>query len=51
MYGLKSLRGECHRINRRPEPFWLMVAIFSHYWYSRSRPEKASAIFCLKELK
>lgn len=50
MYGLKSLRGEYHHIKRSPKAFWLMVAILSHYLYTHHRPEKSSAIFCVKEL-
>ena len=48
MYGPKSLRGEYHRIKRDPRAFWLLVSLGAHYLHTRTRPEKAAAIFCVK---
>ena len=49
MYGPKSLRGEYHMIKRNPRAFWLLVSLMGHYLRTRTRPEKAAAIFCVKE--
>jgi hypothetical protein len=51
MYGPKKLRGEYHRIKWQPRVFWVMVSLFCHYAYTRTRPEKAAAIFCVKEIR
>ena len=50
MYGPKSWRGEYHRIKYQPRPFWVLLSIAAHYLYTRSHPEKAAAIFCVKDL-
>lgn len=50
MYGLKSLRGETHNLKIRPKVLGGLIAEMSHYSYTRTRPEKAAAIFCVKEL-
>jgi SAM-dependent methyltransferase len=50
MYGPKSLRGEYHKIKHQPRAFWLLVSFLGHYFYTHSHPEKAAAIFCVKEL-
>ncbi len=50
MYGLSALRGEYHHIKYRPKSFWLLAAFLSHYVYAHRRPEKSSAIFCVKNL-
>jgi SAM-dependent methyltransferase len=51
MYGPKSWRGEYHRIKYQPRPFWVILSMLAHYLYTRSRPEKAAAIFCVKNLE
>jgi len=50
MYGPKSLRGEYHRVKYQPRVFWVLVTLLLHYLYTRTHPEKAAAIFCVKEL-
>lgn len=50
MYGPKSLRGEYHRILRQPRPVWLLISFLGHFLHTRSRPERAAAIFCVKDL-
>ncbi len=50
LYGPKRLRGEYHRIKYQPRPFWLLVSLFLHYASTRTHPEKAAAIFCVKDL-
>jgi hypothetical protein len=48
MYGPKWLRGEYHHIKYQPRPFWLLVSMFGHWTQTRTHPEKAAAIFCIK---
>ncbi len=50
LYGPKGLRGEYHRVKYQPRVFWVMVSLLAHYVHTRSHPEKAAAIFCLKRL-
>lgn len=51
MYGPKAWRGEYHRINRQPRAIWVMISLTAHYLQTRTRPEKAAAIFCVKNLQ
>ena len=48
MYGPKGLRGEYHRVKYQPRPFWVIVSMLGHYFHTRTHPEKAAAIFCVK---
>jgi len=50
MYGPKKWRGEYHRVKYQPQPFWVLLSMAAHYAHTRSRPEKAAAIFCVKDL-
>jgi SAM-dependent methyltransferase len=50
LLGLKSLRGEYHQIKYEPRVFWALVSMLTHCLYTRARPEKAAAIFCVKAL-
>jgi len=50
MYGPKSLRGEYHRIKYQPRAFWALVSVLGHCLQTRTHPEKAAALFCVKEL-
>jgi SAM-dependent methyltransferase len=50
MYGPKTWRGEYHRIKYQPRPFWVLLSMLTHHLYTRSRPEKSAAIFCVKDL-
>jgi len=49
MYGPKVMRGDYHRIKWPPRAFWVLVSMLAHYVWTRKRPEKAAAIFCVKE--
>ncbi|HEY5912163.1 MAG TPA: class I SAM-dependent methyltransferase [Verrucomicrobiae bacterium] len=49
MYGPKSLRGAYHRIQCRPRPLWSIISILLHFVSTRNCPEKAAAIFCVKD--
>jgi len=50
VYGYKSLRGETHNLRYKPKIFWGVVSLLSHYFYTRSHPEQAAAILCIKEI-
>ena len=50
MYGPQQWRGEYHRIKYHPRPGWVILSILAHYLHTRSHPEKAAAIFCVKDL-
>jgi len=49
-YGHKSLRGEYHRLKGRPKIFWAVVSLLSQALITRRRPEKAAAIYCVKNV-
>lgn len=49
LLGLKSLRGEYHRLKRKPRFFWAFIALLTHLLWTRNHPEKAAAILCVKE--
>ncbi|MBI1841002.1 MAG: class I SAM-dependent methyltransferase [Verrucomicrobia bacterium] len=51
MLGPKNLRGEFHRINRRPRALWGLVSLFQQLTAIRQDPESAAAILCWKDLK
>jgi hypothetical protein len=46
--GPKALRGEGHILKKRPAIFWGMVSWLCQVLWSRSHPEQAAAIFCVK---
>jgi len=50
MLGPKSLRGEYHRLKRRPLAFWGAVSLISQVLWVHHCPEKAAAIFCVKDV-
>jgi len=50
MNGPKSIRGEYHRIKYQPRAFWALYSILAHFLHTRAHPEKAAAIFCVKDL-
>lgn len=50
MYGPKSLRGEYHLIIKKPRAFWTLVSLSLHYLDTLNHPEKAAALFCVKEV-
>ena len=49
-YGHRSLRGEYHRLRGRPKIFWAAVSLVSQALIARHRPEKAAAIYCVKQV-
>jgi SAM-dependent methyltransferase len=49
-YGHKALRGEYHRLKGRPKVFWAVVSTLSQVLVARRRPEKAAAIYCVKDV-
>jgi hypothetical protein len=48
--GPKKLRGEYHAIKGRPRSFWSIISLLAHFMWTRTHPEKAAAILCVKEL-
>jgi hypothetical protein len=48
--GPKAYRGEYHAITRKPRLFWAIASIAQHFLRTRSHPEEAAAIFCIKTL-
>lgn len=48
--GPKGLRGEYHRLKRRPEALWGLVSLALHCCYSRWAPSAAAAILCVKKM-
>jgi predicted TPR repeat methyltransferase len=50
MLGPKSLRGEYHKLKRRPAIFWGLVSTMDQMLWVHRRPEKAAAILCVKTL-
>lgn len=47
-YGHKTLRGEYHRLKKRPKIFWGVVSLLSQL-YVRHRPDQAAALYCVKD--
>jgi hypothetical protein len=50
LLGPKSLRGEYHKLKRRPAVFWGMVSFVSQCAWARHHPDRAAAILCVKNL-
>ncbi len=50
MLGPKGLRTERYALTRRPAALWSMFGLVSDIFWTRSRPEKAAAILCVKSL-
>lgn len=48
LLGPKGLRGEQHVLKGSPKIFWGLVSLLGHIFWTRSRPEKAAAILCIK---
>ncbi len=46
--GPKPLRGEYHRLKRKPEALWGLVSLAGHFCHTRWAPSKAAAILCVK---
>ena len=50
LLGPKKLRGEYHRLKRRPDVLWGLVSLAGQLFWSRRHPQDAAAILCVKEL-
>ena len=50
MHGPKGLRGEKAALKYWPRPFWSLVSVAAHYFYTRQQAEKAYSIFCVKKI-
>ena len=50
LLGPKTLRGEYHRLKRRPDVFWGLVSLAGQIFWSRRHPQDAAAILCVKEI-
>lgn len=46
--GPKSLRGEYHKLKKAPAWFWGIVSLLGHVIYTRTTPERAAALLCVK---
>lgn len=49
-YGHKSLRGEYHQLKHRPKVFWAVISLLSQACIARHHPEKAAAIYCVRDV-
>jgi len=49
-HGPKILRGEYHQSRFLPREVAGLLSIVGHFLYTRSHPEKASALLCIKEI-
>jgi SAM-dependent methyltransferase len=50
LLGPKSLRGEYHRLKRRPDFFWGLVSLAGQCFWSKCHPQDAAAILCVKKI-
>lgn len=50
LLGPKKLRGEYHRLKRRPDVFWGLVSLAGQIFWSKRHPQDAAAILCVKEM-
>ena len=50
LLGPKSLRGEYHRLKRRPDVIWGLVSLAGQCVWSKRHPDTAAAILCVKNL-
>jgi len=50
MYGPKWIRGEYANVKYRPRALWVLISISCHYLRTRRHPEKAAAIYCVRDL-
>jgi hypothetical protein len=51
MHGHKFFRGEHHEHRFHPRSLSGVASQMSHYLYTRSHPEKAAAILCVKSVR
>ena len=50
LLGPKKLRGQYHRLNRRPDIFWGMVSFAGQVLWSKYHPQNAAALLCVKNI-
>ena len=50
LLGPKSLRGEYHRLKRRPAVLWGVLSLLGHFLWTGRKPERAAAILCVKTI-
>ena len=50
LLGPKPLRGEYHKLTRRPEIFWGLISLLGDLLYTQYVPSKAAAMLCYKKL-
>ena len=50
MHGHRFLRGEQHRHRFRPRILSGLLSVLTHYLYTRSHPEHAAALLCIKDV-
>ena len=50
MYGPKCIRGEYANVKYRPRALWVLISMSCHYLHTRTHPEKAAAIYCVKDV-
>jgi hypothetical protein len=50
LLGPKRLRGEYHVLKKKPRVFWGLISFIGHFVWTRSHPENAAAILCVKAL-
>lgn len=50
LLGPKKLRGEYHRLKRRPDFFWGLISLAGQLFWSKRHPKDAAAILCVKEM-
>jgi SAM-dependent methyltransferase len=49
MHGCRALRGEQHRLRIRPRLLGGLLAVASHHLYTRTHPDRAAALLCIKD--
>jgi SAM-dependent methyltransferase len=50
LLGLKTWRGEYHRLKYKPSAFWAIASLFSHVVWTGRHPERSAAILCVKTI-
>jgi SAM-dependent methyltransferase len=51
MHGIKFLRGEYHEHRFKPRALSGIVSVISHFLFTRSHPEQAAALLCVKSIR
>lgn len=50
MFGHKYLKGEGYGLRFRPKIFWAIVSELTHYFFTRSHPDHAAGLLCMKQI-